>query len=239
MPEAICSRMAVIGSSTAISTMFSMRDSASRGELACTVRQRAVVARVHRLQHVEGLAAAALADDDAVGPHAQRVLDQVALQDLALALDVRRTRLEADPVLVLDLQLGGVLDGDDPLVGGNVGRQQIRAASSCRCPCRPRSRMLARDANAGGQKVERRATERAEPDQILGGQQVARELSDGQRRSVHRQRRNDGVDARAVGQSGVDHRRRVVQAAADRAQDLVDDVQDVAVVAKDVSRRGG
>ena len=33
--------------------------------------QRAVVARVHRLEHVQRLAAAALADDDAVGPHAQ------------------------------------------------------------------------------------------------------------------------------------------------------------------------
>ena len=36
-------------------------------------RQRAVVAGVHRLQHVERLGAAHLADDDAVGAHAQRV----------------------------------------------------------------------------------------------------------------------------------------------------------------------
>jgi hypothetical protein len=33
------------------------------------------VAGVHRLQHVEGFLAAALAEDDAVGPHAQCVLD--------------------------------------------------------------------------------------------------------------------------------------------------------------------
>ena len=32
---------------------------------------RAVVAGVHGLEHVEGLAGTALADDDAVGPHAQ------------------------------------------------------------------------------------------------------------------------------------------------------------------------
>ena len=37
MPEAICSRIALIGSSTAMSTMFSIRDRASRGELAWIV----------------------------------------------------------------------------------------------------------------------------------------------------------------------------------------------------------
>ena len=42
-------------------------------------RQAAVVAGVHRLQHVERLGAAHLADDDAIGPHAQRVDHQVAL----------------------------------------------------------------------------------------------------------------------------------------------------------------
>ena len=44
--------------------------------------ERAVVARVHGLQHVQHLVAAHLADDDAVGPHAQRVAHQVALRDL-------------------------------------------------------------------------------------------------------------------------------------------------------------
>ena len=57
-----------------------------------------------------------LADDDAVGTHAQRVLDEVALRDLALALDVRRARLQRHDMLLLQLQLGRVLDGDDALV---------------------------------------------------------------------------------------------------------------------------
>ena len=78
--------------------------------------QRAVVAGRHRLEHVEGLAAADLADDDAVGAHAQRVADQVADGDLALALDVRRAGLQPDDVLLLELEFGGVLDGDDALV---------------------------------------------------------------------------------------------------------------------------
>ena len=77
---------------------------------------RAVVAGVHRLQHVERRGVADLADDDAVGAHAQRVADQVADRDLALALDVRRARLEPDHVVLVQLELGGVLDGDDALV---------------------------------------------------------------------------------------------------------------------------
>ena len=49
---------------------------------------RAVVAGVHRLEHVQGRGVADLADDDAVGAHAQGVLDEVADGDLAPALDV-------------------------------------------------------------------------------------------------------------------------------------------------------
>ena len=47
---------------------------------------------VHRLQHVEGLCAADLADDDAVGAHAQRVAHELALPDLTNSFDVGRAR---------------------------------------------------------------------------------------------------------------------------------------------------
>ena len=87
--------------------------------------ERAVVAGVHRLQHVERLAAAALADDDPVGPHAQGVAHQVADGDLARALDVGRPRLQRDDVLLLELQLGRVLDGDDALVVGDEAREHV------------------------------------------------------------------------------------------------------------------
>ena len=46
-------------------------------------------------------------------------------------------------------------------------------------------------------------------------------------RAVEGQRRDDGVDARAVGQPCVDHRARLVDAAADRADDALDDLQQV------------
>src|SRR6266496_108175 len=79
-------------------------------------RHRPLMAGVHRLQHVQHLAAAALTDDDAVGTHTKRVLDEIARDHLALALDVRGTRLEAHDVALLQLQLRGVLDGEDALV---------------------------------------------------------------------------------------------------------------------------
>ena len=88
----------------------------SGGAVRVAGRERAVVAGRHRLEHVEGLARAALADDDPVGAHVHRVAQQVPDRDLALALEVRRARLERDDVLLAELELGGVLDRDDPLV---------------------------------------------------------------------------------------------------------------------------
>ena len=86
---------------------------------------RAVVAGVHRLEHVERGGVADLADDDAVGPHAQGVLHQVADVDRALALDVRRAGLQPQHVVLVQLELGGVLDRDDALVAGDERREHV------------------------------------------------------------------------------------------------------------------
>src|SRR5262245_29784881 len=73
-------------------------------------RHRAVVARVHRLEHVQRLTGAALSDDDAVGPHPEGVPDELADRDRTLAFDVRRARLERHDMLLAKLELGRVLD---------------------------------------------------------------------------------------------------------------------------------
>ncbi len=75
----------------------------------------------HRLEHVQGLACPALADDDPVGAHVHDVAHEVADRDLALAFEVRRARLERDDVVLPQLELGGVLDRDDPLVVRDEG----------------------------------------------------------------------------------------------------------------------
>ena len=71
--------------------------------------------------------------------------------------------------------------------------------------------------------------------EIVGLEALGRKPADREQRAVHRQRRDDGVDARAVRQARVDHRRAVVDAAADAADDAVDDAHQVLVVLK---RRG-
>src|SRR2546429_432644 len=89
-------------------------------------RQRALMARVHRLEHVERLGASDLADDDAVGAHSQRVTHELADADLTLAFDVRRPRLGRDHVLLLELELRRVLDRHDPLDVRDVGGHRIQ-----------------------------------------------------------------------------------------------------------------
>ena len=72
-------------------------------------------------------------------------------------------------------------------------------------------------------------------DQVLGLQPLLREPANREQRAVHGERRDDRVDARAVGEPRVDHRRAVVHAPAHRAHDAVDDPHQVLVVLE----RGG
>jgi hypothetical protein len=70
------------------------------------------MAGVHSLQHVECFLAAALADDDTVGSHAERILDEIALPYFAFAFHVGGACLEAANMQLLKLQFGCVLDRD-------------------------------------------------------------------------------------------------------------------------------
>src|SRR5262249_23252294 len=79
----------------------------------------------HRLQHVEGFFAAHLTDDDAIGPHAQCIFNELALADLAAPLDIRWAGLQTPNMWLLQLQLGGVLDRDQTLLFGNEARKSI------------------------------------------------------------------------------------------------------------------
>ena len=74
--------------------------------------------------------------------------------------------------------------------------------------------------------------DRAELDQLVERQLVLLELADGERGAVDRQRRHDDVDARAVGQARVADRRGFVDAAADLADDALADVEELLVVAE-------
>src|SRR5450830_1106299 len=86
---------------------------------------RAVMAGVHGLQKVERLGTANLADDDALGSHAQAVPHKGAHGDLALAFEVGRTSLQTYDVRLLELELGRVLAGDDALVLIDIAGQAV------------------------------------------------------------------------------------------------------------------
>src|SRR5690242_6654417 len=83
------------------------------------------MARVHRLEHVERFGATYLADDDPVGPHAQRVAYERADRDLILAGEILGPRLEPQDMFLVEPEFGCILDRDDPLLIGDRGRERI------------------------------------------------------------------------------------------------------------------
>ena len=88
--------------------------------------QRSVVTGVHRLKHVERFLAANLTHDDAVGAHTQRIDHELPLTNGALAFDVGRARFEPGDVLLMELQLGGVLDRHDALARRDEAREHVQ-----------------------------------------------------------------------------------------------------------------
>ena len=97
-------------------------------------------------------------------------------------------------------------------------------------PVPPEIRTLSLPLHAALEHVDELGRERAQVDEVAGGQRVGRELADGQDRALQRERRHDHVHARAVGQAGVHHRRGFVDAAADGRDDALDHAHQVAVV---------
>ena len=138
----------------------------SRGRVRVAGRERPVLAGGHRLEHVERLARTTLADDDPVGPHVERVAQQVADRDLAVALEVRRPRLERHDVRLAELQLGGVLDRDDPLVVGDERRQHVQGGRLAGAGAARHEDVEPR-LDARPQEVEHLGRRRAEADQVL------------------------------------------------------------------------
>ena len=109
----------------AIPTITSRRPIASRGLLAWTVVSEPSWPVFMAWSMSSASSAAALTDDDAVGPHAQRVDHQVADVDGAVPFDVGRPGFHARHVRLAQPQFGGVFDGDDPLVLRDVGGEHV------------------------------------------------------------------------------------------------------------------
>ena len=182
----ICSRMARSGRSMpAISTMVSRRASASRGVLAWMV----VSEPSWPVFMAWSMSSASPPRHSPTMMRSGRIrrafLTRSRMRDLALALDVRRTRLQAHHVVLLELQLGGVLDGDDALVVGDEARQHVQ------------QRRLAGTGAAGDDDVQPGSdtgveelcdlgSQRLLLDQVVDRQGVLGELADGERRAARR-----------------------------------------------------
>ncbi len=69
--------------------------------------------------------------------------------------------------------------------------------------------------------------------QIVAGQRYRAEAAYGEQRTIHRKRRNHNVDPRTVQQARIHHGRRLIDAPANRGDNLVDDVHQVGLVLED------
>jgi uncharacterized protein YhdP len=70
------------------------------------------VAGVHGLKHVQGFRTSALSNNDAVRAHPQCVFDQVSDLDGTLAFDVAGAALQADQMIMVQLELCRVFNRD-------------------------------------------------------------------------------------------------------------------------------
>ncbi len=88
--------------------------------------QRALVPRVHRLEHVEGLASADLPHDDPIRAHAKRVATRSRTVTSPRPSTFGGPRLKRHDVWLREAQLGRVLDRDEALVLGDEAAQHTQ-----------------------------------------------------------------------------------------------------------------
>jgi hypothetical protein len=164
--------------------------------------ERAVVTRVHRLEHVQRLATANLADDDPVGPHPERVADQIPNRHLPAPFDVGGAGLQRDHMRSVEAELCGVLDRDQALVVRDERREdpeQGRLAAAG-----PTAHDdVGTPANARGEEPHRARPDRALLEDVLGGQRHRRERADREHGAAERKGRNDRVHPAAPRKSRV------------------------------------
>src|SRR5438067_174864 len=187
-------------------------------------RQGPAVPSVHSLQHVEGLAAADLADEDPVGTHAKRRPEKRAHVDRAGPLDARSPRFERDDVWLWKTELRCVFDGDDALAiadgeGERVERRGLAARGASR---NEQASPLTYGANEIGHRT---GGQRPVPDQVLRTQGTLPESTDREDGADERYRRDHRVHARTIGKPTVDERTCEIDAPSERRDEALDQDQ--------------
>src|SRR5450759_493899 len=192
-------------------------------------RHRAVVAGVHGLKHVKRLAATALPDDDALRAHAQGVDDQPLDGDFALSVDVPWPGLEPADMLLVQLQLGRVLDRDDAVFHRDEAGQHVQERGLA-VPGAARDDDVGLGKDGGLEKTEPSLVAAPEANEVFDLERVTGELADREQRTVQGERPDDRVDTAAICQAGITERLALVDAAADGAHDELDDVEQLVFI---------
>ena len=124
-------------------------------------------------------------------------------------------------MLPFELQLGGLLDGDDPLMGWNCRRQRVEEGGLSRAgPARDDDVPPTRDSVGEERRTDPTRRERLERDP------AAREPPDRDARSVDGERWKGHVEPRTIGQTGVDDGRCPIETQAQRRDDTLDQPAD-------------
>ena len=178
---------------------------------------------VQRDQQVEALLLAHLADDDPVGPHPQRLLDEPAQRDLAGALEAGLAGLHRDHV---GQRHRSSKTSSQVTTRSRPGIAAARQLSSVVLPAwvPPATMMLSPRSDRRLEERRRRAGQRAQADQLVEAGGREDELADVDRPVLAGDVRDDDVQAAAVGQHRVDERRGQVDPAARGLEHPLDQV---------------
>jgi len=110
----------------AMEHMFRNTASASRGRVGVHRGQRTLVTRVHRLQHVKSFLATDLANHNPSGRIRRLLMTSCRCRTAPLPSMFRRPGLEADHVLLLQLQFSGIFDGNNAVGVWDISRKDIQ-----------------------------------------------------------------------------------------------------------------
>ena len=104
-------------------------------------------------------------------------------------------------MFLLELQFGGVFDGDDALDVGNVAGENIEQSGFAGAGTAGDEQIQA-SLDHDREQFEHGFGEGVILEHVAGGDGIAAETADGEAGAVERERRNDGVDAGAIGAGG-------------------------------------
>ena len=194
-------------------------------------RERSVVTGVERLQHVERFPTAHLADDQPVGPHAQRGPHEFPHRHRAHPFGVRGPRFQSDDMGLRQGQLRRLFDGDDALARVDRLGQRVAQRRLARARC-ARDQQVPAAAHHRVDEVTAAAfdAERIDPDR------PGDEAADRDARAIRGEGREHRVQPRSVGQAGIDQRRRVIEAETERGHDTFGQASDGVRIERELDR---